>query len=330
MGLAASQVRLLAMTQRKADVEYQIGMGAMHKMALTREVSDLAREYSSKLQQKQISYYANGKYNKINYQYLMGYGANFAAAWYPDRYPMKDNNAMVLTDYKGQVVLSKAYADAINKVIPKGMSACGKGGTFDKSKIPEILAVLFPSLDAETIMKVKNGGELESSYDADIIKTLTGESVGEGETKNSEAATKMVQQFIDAYWAIFEAASTNGWTTEYNGEINSNPDYISDALVSGTFHLETIDDYGEYDDCSTLNYFVTNGDISENVTNEHREQVTAWYNEQKAILNEKEQFVDLEMQDLSTELEVIKTQMEAIQTFIDNAIQHTFTWGSNA
>ena len=79
MGLAASQARLLTLTARKADCEYGISIDSMRKMALSREQSQLSQEYSSKLKAKNIAYYANGKYNKINYSYLMGYGANYTA-----------------------------------------------------------------------------------------------------------------------------------------------------------------------------------------------------------------------------------------------------------
>ena len=79
MGLACSQIRLLTLTARKADCEYGISIDSMQKMALSREQTQLSQEYNSKLKAKQISYYANGKYNKINYSYLMGYGNNYAA-----------------------------------------------------------------------------------------------------------------------------------------------------------------------------------------------------------------------------------------------------------
>ena len=45
MGLAASQVRLLTLTQRKASVEYQITIASMDKQSLTSEMTDLAKEY---------------------------------------------------------------------------------------------------------------------------------------------------------------------------------------------------------------------------------------------------------------------------------------------
>jgi len=114
MGLACSQARLLTLTARKADCEYGIAIASMEKMGLTREMSDLSQDYYSKLQGKQISYYANGMYNKMNYEYLMGYGSNYTAIWNKDRYALKDKNSMILTDYKGQVVLSNEYAKAKN------------------------------------------------------------------------------------------------------------------------------------------------------------------------------------------------------------------------
>ena len=67
MGLACSQARLLTLTARKADCEYGMSMDSMHKMALTREMSELSQEYYSKLQAKKISYYHDGQYYKMNY-----------------------------------------------------------------------------------------------------------------------------------------------------------------------------------------------------------------------------------------------------------------------
>ena len=58
MGLACSQIRLLTLTARKADCEYGISVTSMRKMALSREQTQLSQEYQSKLQSKQISYYA--------------------------------------------------------------------------------------------------------------------------------------------------------------------------------------------------------------------------------------------------------------------------------
>ena len=61
MGLACSQVRFLGLTERKATIERSLSSASMQKMAITREMSQLSSEYYSKLQSKNVVYYADGK-----------------------------------------------------------------------------------------------------------------------------------------------------------------------------------------------------------------------------------------------------------------------------
>ena len=68
MCLAASQARLLTLTSRKATCERNMSIDANRKLLLTREMSQLTRDYNSKLSQKQVVYYDDGKFNKINYE----------------------------------------------------------------------------------------------------------------------------------------------------------------------------------------------------------------------------------------------------------------------
>ena len=327
MGLAAAQVRLLGLTARKSDCEYNISINAMHKMSLTREMSDLTREYNSKLQAKNIAYYANGKYNKITYQYLMGSEDWLQYANAPSN--LKKDNSMVLTDYTGQVVLSDYYANAITKVLgSSAMNAKGQGCTFSQSYIPAILAELIEGIDKKEIENVLNGDDLEYSYPATQVQTLTGKNLGTTDVDASEVLRAYIQSAIDFYLPILQAAANNGWTTEYNTEISSNSDYISDALVSGTFQLENVDEYGDFKEGSSLTYFLTNGTLETNTTSEKREDITAWYDEEKARISEKETWLDLENQDLSTELEAINTEIQSVQSLIDDAISSVFDWGN--
>ena len=204
MGLACSQARLLTLTARKADCEYGIAIASMHKMALTREMSELSQDYYSQMQSKQISYYANGQYHKMDYGYLMGYGTNYAAIFNKDKYALKEENSMILTDYKGQVVLSDDYAKAITSVLgTSAMDKDGRGGTFSTSQIPAILAALCPGFDAETFKTVIDGNNLTSAYNAHNVQTLTGEDTGDSVVvNNSSKATEKVQALVDFYYPI--------------------------------------------------------------------------------------------------------------------------------
>lgn len=330
MGLACSQARLLTLTARKADCEYGIAIASMQKMGLTREMSQLSQQYYSQLQSKQISYYANGQYNKMNYGYLMGYGSNYAAILNPDKYAMKDENSMILTDYKGQVVLSNDYAKAITSVLgASAMDKDGRGGTFSSDKIPAMLAALCPGFDAESFQTVIDGNNLTSAYNAHNVQTLTGEETGESvEVNNSSTVTNKVQSLIDFYYPIFVAAATNGWTTEYNKELEHNDDYVSDALVTGAFQLATVNNVGEYDEGGTLTYFITAGLVEARTDADVREEITAFYEAEKERVSDKETILDLYIDEISTELEAINTEIQSIQSLIDDAISSVFDWGS--
>lgn len=330
MGLAVDQARLLTLTARKADCEYGISIDSMHKMALTREMSELSQEYYSRLQSKQISFYQNGQYHKMNYGYLMGYGSNYTAIWNQDKYALKDENSMILSDYKGQVVMSDDYAKAITSVLgSSAMNQNGVGGTFSTDKIPAILAALCPGFSEETFKTVIDGNNLSSAYDAHNVNTLTGENTGESVVvDNSSTTTEKVQAMVDFYYPIFAAAATNGWTTEYNKDMALNENYMSDALVTGSFQLATVNEVGEYDEGGSLTYFITAGLVEARTDSDVREEITAWYNAEKERISEKETMLDLHIDDLSTELEAINTEIQSIQSLIDDAISSVFDWGS--
>ena len=328
MGLAASQIRLLTLTARKADCEYGLSINAMEKMALTREQSELSREYQSKLQAKQISYYANGQYNKINYSYLMGYDSYYKAVTDGTR-PIKEDNSMILTDYKGQVVLSDTYANAITSVLgSSAMNGTGQGGTFSEDKIPEILAKVIPSYTADEFRTVIDGGNVDASYTSNPQNTMTGESTGETvEVDISSETTARIQQIVDFYYPIFQAAAANGWTKEYNQEMAMNDDYISDAIVSGTFQLEIVDETGNYDPATSLTYFLTNGAVQERTDSSVREEITAWYEGEKARSSQKEDWLHMANQELSTELEAINTEIQSVESLVEDATS-VLDWGS--
>lgn len=330
MGLACSQIRLLTLTARKADCEYGISIDSMRKMSLSREASTLATEYRNKLNSKQIAYYANGQYNKINYNYLMGYGCQYNTT-YDGSKPLKTDNSMILSDFKGRVVLSDSYEKAITSVLGSSViNSQGQGSTFSKDKIAEILAALCPGFDAQTFQDVIDNKSLQSSYDATSTNTRTGESTGTTtQVNNSSSKTSKVQSIVDFYYPIFAAAATNGWTTEYNQNMASNDDYISDALVSGTFQLVSANNYGEYDEGTSLTYYVTNGSLLTKTDADARAEITAWYEAEKERITEKENYLDLDMQDLSTELEAINTEIQSVQSLIDDAISSVFDWGSS-
>lgn len=118
MGLATSQVRLLALTSRKADVEMQIQLNSKRKTMLTRESSELAKLYYAKLQASKIQYSTGNGYKDVTYGYLM---AQDTASFFDQiinpntnsSIEKKSCNSMILTDNYGRVILNDTMLDAV-------------------------------------------------------------------------------------------------------------------------------------------------------------------------------------------------------------------------
>ena len=103
MGLAASQARLLTITARKSDCEFQSMRYSHEKIALSRSMTDLSNEYQNSLEQTKLvyDYYGTGdETTPLSYGLLMT--------------PSQLNGYLptLITDASGKAVLSSQYAAA--------------------------------------------------------------------------------------------------------------------------------------------------------------------------------------------------------------------------
>ena len=342
MGLAAPQARLLTLTSRKADCELGLSIDANEKMALSREQSDLTAQYFSLLNAKNICYYANGKYNDITYQYLMGYNnfnSNFgslmtrSATAQKAQMDLKKDNSMVLADANGRIVMSDMYGKALQQVLGSGcIDSSGHGKTFSMDEIPAIIAAVCAlsgqsGITEDEISAVIENRKVTTSFGVTPTNNLTGEE-DESFVKESTHATDLIQAIVDLYYPIFVAAAANGWTTEYNKDMARNSEYLNDAIVTGFFQLQQVNEYGAYEPDVSLTYFCTQESVTDRQDSEQREKATAWLNKEKARIAEKESYLDADITDLSTELEAINTEIESVKSFIDDEIQSTMDFGN--
>ena len=317
MALGLSSNHLLCLTRQKADLECNISIGNMHKLQLANETTDLAQEHARRSRCKKLAFFANGDYRDISYGYLMGYGSNTAPILSGGQ-PLKSENSMVLTNYKGQVVLSDDYAAAIKKVVgPAAINKQGVGQPFSTDYIPAIIAELCPGYTAEQVKTVIDGNSLNSSYGADG-QSINGTNPNVN-INNSAEDTEILQALVDFYYPIFAAAAANGWTTEYNNEINQQG-YISDALLSGAFQLMMVEGSGEFEEDTSLNFFTNAGYIETVSDSETREEVNAWYEAEKNRIAEKENILDIQISEWSTTLEAVKVEIKALESYVSDAI----------
>ena len=98
--------------------------------------------------------------------------------------------------------------------------------------------------------------------------------------------------------------------------------------MSGTLQLASVNDEGNYEPDTSLTYFVTAGLVESRTDSDVREEITAWYEAEKAAISEKEDWLDIEIDNLSTELEAINTEIQSVKSMVDDAITSVFDWGS--
>ncbi len=103
MGLSASQARLLTITARKSDCEYESMRLSHQKIALSRDMDQVSAEYQDAINQTKLIYdfYGNNsQVNPLSYSLLMSPSA------------LNDYIPTTITDKSGRVVLSPELARA--------------------------------------------------------------------------------------------------------------------------------------------------------------------------------------------------------------------------
>lgn len=117
MGLAASQARLLTITARKADCEFESMKLSHQKIALSRDMERISDEYQNAMNKTKLiyDYYGTGTSDMA-----LTYGLLMTPSVYNDYYPK------LITDRANRVVLTGSYAAAAQAA---GIPAEGYNGT---------------------------------------------------------------------------------------------------------------------------------------------------------------------------------------------------------
>ena len=146
MGMAASQARLLTLTNRKNHIGYDLTMLSAQKMALANESDRIAMDYSNALNEKRLKW--------SNDAGATTYDLTYATLMNPSK--LNAYEPYMLTDHAGKVVVDNSYLKYAKMVSPNG----APGGNYDVHR-NQILAELL-GISAEDFDKMeKNTRELE-------------------------------------------------------------------------------------------------------------------------------------------------------------------------
>lgn len=136
MGMAASQVRLLQLTNRNNSVHRQLMSLSLSKMDLTRDMQNVTKEYQSAISAKTLKWSNNGGVTKIDMSYanLMRPGS------------LNGSKPYIITDNHDKVVIDQKYLD-----YAKMISEDGTPGNWSEARTDVISSLT--GIDAE---KIKN------------------------------------------------------------------------------------------------------------------------------------------------------------------------------
>lgn len=207
MGMAASQVRFLQLTGRKADIGRQLQHLSLEKTALTRDMRKVTQNYQRALSTKSLKWTNNSgvSYTDISYNTLMS----------PNEYNSK--SPILITNSAGKVVVNERYRKYAEMISPDG----SVGGVYDgetREKILEALTGISPermssysttATDVQTAADAANKalaarGDIElktQTLEADkfIKKFLSPNSLGlSGVTVNKDNVDSIVQKLNSA------------------------------------------------------------------------------------------------------------------------------------
>lgn len=223
MGLATSQVRLLALTSRKADVEMQIQLNSKRKTMLTREATDLAKLYYAKLQNARIQYSTTNGYKDVTYNYLMGTSSgNYfdGIVNYSTDIERKTSNSMILTDAYGRVILDDAMLNIVVSTL-NHCSAKGNGTPGLETTAPD--------------GSVKRANETVETKTITAMKFLL-ESMG-GKGTNPIGTSETASNMYEVYNSLYEGTA---WGDGNKANPQLGLDILKHLMENGYEHGGTI------------------------------------------------------------------------------------------
>lgn len=217
MGLAASQARLLTITARKADCEFQSMALSHQKIALARDMENISQEYQTALNTTKLvyDYYGSGTSDMdLNYDLLM------TPSVYNDYYPK------LVTDSKNRVMLNSSYAAAARAA---GIPAEGLMGTPSS----EVRNKFIDALANTNIISVNTAATIQG--------TTYNNKIGNGTTISANISTTEVtfDQLLDLIKVNSDDSSTYGVLLGKSAQQQDGKDQRLVQITNGTYTENT-------------------------------------------------------------------------------------------
>ena len=184
MGLSASQARLLTITSRKSDCEFQSMRLSHEKLSISRDLEMLSNQYQNSLQQTKLVYDFYGTGNnmeQLNYALLMSPSA------------LNDYRPITITNSQHRVILDSKYADAARIAgIPQEGLGCVPSTAVREQFVEGMLSSgIINQVTADAILSTpynQAAGLGNDGMSTEVTKTLTLEDINKLIRQNCNTA----------------------------------------------------------------------------------------------------------------------------------------------
>ena len=343
MGMASSQARLLSLTARLSDLEYQAQVLSNAKIRLADSSSDVARRYQEALDAQKLTVKNADASAYID-----------ATAYNLTTYNITSGTQRILTNSAGQVMVSQDVANAFEMQKSRGGLIQQQ---YDKEKenvglanIGALLIILFGGKAdvKEAYLKNKKselGNDYNEAYWSKIYDIVTADynnkNIGKEYLLNSMGYTsdtsedsmdsdgnglKYNKAAINYYDRLFEEMAKNGYEVIDSGKMNDSQ-WLYNQLESGNAFIAQWKSGVEKDGSdgfSSVSWSSGDANLLTRQDNSQIAKAEAEYETEMSKIQAKDKRFDLSLKQIDTEHNAVQTQMESVQKVLNKNIERSF------
>lgn len=333
MGLSASQARLLSLTSRLSDLEFQAQSISNCKIRLADASAQASEDYENALNKQKITVTSNGStYIDASAYNLTTYGA--VSTVDKQRYLVDAENRVLVGDSVG-----KGFDNSQNTKITV-MNADGTSPQAQTSALE--LQTAYKSVDAYLKAKLGYSTEAEAAtakltYDAGKVTYYTNCYNGKeaflnsqgytSNSKNTDSSLKYDSGAVPYYSNVFDKIKSNGYNAPGDSNMKDSA-WLYTQLNSGNIFLEeqTNNDANNdgVKDWEKVSYSSGDATLKTDSDDTETAKAEAEYNKVMAQIEAKDKRFDLQLKQIDTEHQAIQTEMDSVKKVIDKNIERSF------
>ena len=323
MGMAASQMRLLSLTARLSDLEYQAQSISNSKIRLSQNSEAAATEYAEALDKKKLTV-------------LSGYNASTGAMNYVDAsaYNLTTYNAIstmdkqrFLKDSSGRVLITTGMALKYDAAVAQTNNLHQQWNNDEGQFISVLLASHNPPITEESPDYDKYKAYYHSEWTGEewLLRNLGYTSNPDYENGSQFTYCAQGQGAAAYYTNVFNEITENGSVTPGDDNMQSE-EWLYAELQAGNITLSEWDAKANNGNGDFVDVSWTSGDttLRQEVDDEGVAQAEAKYKIKMAQIESKDKRYDLNLKQIDTEHLAIQTEVDSVKKVIDKNIERSF------